>query len=92
MVTDSKPPAMTPSQTGFLARIGDRLRQFACGLHGHDEFLHFGKDRLSLQCVSCGHESPGWDVKYRAASADVAAAAPRARVIRMPLVDERRVA
>src|SRR5262245_11689084 len=43
-------------------RVMDRLRQFICGLHGHDTLLHFDKDRMSLQCVSCGHESPGWEL------------------------------
>ncbi len=38
------------------------IRQFTCGLGGHDELLQFEAKRLSLVCVSCGHESPGWDV------------------------------
>jgi hypothetical protein len=39
------------------------MRHFVCGLHGHDELLQFGKGRLSLKCASCGHESPGWEIK-----------------------------
>ena len=39
------------------------LRQFLCGLQGHDELLQFEKSRLSLKCTSCGHESPGWDLR-----------------------------
>ena len=42
--------------------VGQWLRQALCGLHGHESFLRFGPERLSLKCVSCGHESPGWDL------------------------------
>jgi hypothetical protein len=42
------------------------IRQLVCGLHGHDSLLEFGQGRLSLKCVSCGHESPGWDIKTQA--------------------------
>jgi hypothetical protein len=38
------------------------LRQLYCGLHGHDNLLQFGKDRMYLQCVSCGHETAGWEL------------------------------
>jgi hypothetical protein len=37
-----------------------KMQQFVCGLRGHDVVRHFGTGRVSLQCVSCGHESPGW--------------------------------
>lgn len=40
-----------------------RLGQWICGLHGHDSLLHFERGRVSLLCTSCGHETPGWDVK-----------------------------
>jgi hypothetical protein len=73
-----------------MSGIASRLHQFVCGLHGHDELLHFEKGRMSLQCVSCGYESPGWEVKGGAAVPPVAA--PKARVLRMPLVDGRHVA
>ena len=65
------------------------LRQFICGLHGHDSLLHFGDGRVSLLCSSCGHETPGWDVKGTAMQRG---ARRESRVIRMPLVGERRVA
>ena len=42
--------------------VFDRMRQMICGLHGHDTFMHFAHDRMSLRCVSCGHESPGWEL------------------------------
>jgi len=56
-----------------------RMRQFVCGLNGHDNLLQFGRGRLSLKCVSCGHESPGWDIKSRGEAPDAAGAAAPAR-------------
>lgn len=75
---------------GLLTRAALQLRQFVCGLHGHDSLMHFEQGRISLLCASCGHETPGWDIKE--------AQTPRStvdtsrRVVRMPLVRERRVA
>jgi hypothetical protein len=71
--------------------VTDKVRQFLCGLHGHDALLHFEHGRMSLQCTSCGYETPGWDLRAsderpQAPAADVA------HVVRMPLVGERRVA
>jgi hypothetical protein len=75
---------------GVVSRVALQLRQFLCGLHGHDSLLHFERGRISLLCTSCGHESPGWEVKAapsRPETADV-----KSRVVRMPLIRERRVA
>jgi hypothetical protein len=70
----------------ILSGVGESVRQFICGLHGHDSLLHFEQGRMSLLCSSCGHETPGWDVKAAPAqSAD-------RRVIRLPFVSERRAA
>ena len=75
--------------TGAFARAAGQVRQFICGLHGHDALLHFEHGRMSLLCTSCGYESPGWDVK---------GVPPRreqvqgGRLVRLPLVRERRVA
>ena len=74
---------------GVISRVGEQLRQFICGLHGHDSLLHFGDGRVSLLCSSCGHETPGWDVK---ATARREAVRPESHVVHMPLVTERRVA
>jgi hypothetical protein len=41
----------------------ERLRQFACSLHGHDAVLNFEPGRLSLRCVSCGYQTPGWTLR-----------------------------
>jgi hypothetical protein len=40
----------------------DSLRQLYCALRGHENYLHFEKNRVSLQCIGCGHESPGWTI------------------------------
>jgi len=47
---------------GIVTRALTWLRHMYCGLHGHDNLLHFGKDRMYLQCVSCGHQTPGWEL------------------------------
>jgi hypothetical protein len=45
-----------------MSRVSITARQFMCGLRGHDSLRHFEQGRISLMCVSCGHETPGWDV------------------------------
>ena len=38
-----------------------QLRRLSCWLlWRHDELMQFEKNRLSLRCISCGHETPGW--------------------------------
>lgn len=70
-----------------------RLRQFVCGLQGHETLLQFGRGRLSLRCVSCGHETPGWDIKTRATGHDTEPAPPRRRWRLLPhLAGARRMA
>ena len=73
---------------GVMSRVGEQVRQFICGLNGHDSLLHFGEGRVSLLCSSCGHETPGWDVK----GARREAVRPERHMVHMPLVSERRVA
>ncbi len=75
--------------TELLTRAGEQVRQFVCSLHGHDALLHFEQARLSLQCTSCGYETPGWDLKGGASRAAIRDAS---RVMRMPLVREQRAA
>ena len=75
----------------ILSGVGESVRQFICGLHGHDSLLHFEQGRMSLLCSSCGHETPGWDVKTAPVKREVAQPADR-RVIRLPFVGERRAA
>ena len=78
----------------MLTRIVDRAlgqaRQLVCGLHGHDALLHFEQGRMSLQCTSCGYETPGWDLKGHEAHHAELRETPR--VVQLPLVGERRAA
>ena len=48
------------------ARFAVWLRQSLCGLNGHDKYLHVDGPRVTLRCVSCQHESPGWETGGRA--------------------------
>ena len=75
--------------TGLITGTLQHIRQFVCGLHGHDALLHFETGRLSMRCTSCGHETPGWEIKPSASRPVVER---KARVLRLPLVGERRVA
>ena len=91
MTTASTNHELSHSETpGVLDRVGDRVRQFICGLHGHDALLHFERDRLSLVCTSCRYESPGWDMKRSTRHAHVPPPTPAGAS--MPLVSEHRVA
>ena len=47
-------------------RMGTWLRQSLCGVNGHDKYLHVDGTRVTLRCVTCQHESPGWDTGGRA--------------------------
>jgi hypothetical protein len=67
----------------------DQIRQFFCGLHGHDALLHVEDNRISLLCTSCGHETPGWEFGRRAARSERAASQS---TVSLPLVGQRRVA
>src|SRR5437762_2815941 len=78
---------------GVRGGVWGWLRQTFCGLHGHDAFLQFGRDRLYLKCVSCGHESPGWNLGAAAAVPESQSVVGRSRsLVRPHLVDVRRVA
>jgi hypothetical protein len=81
--------ARTGTVTGIFDRVVTSVHQSLCGLHGHDALLHFDHGRISLLCTSCGHETPGWEVKQGAAQARVA---PKANLVRLPLVQHRKVA
>ena len=78
-------PSITPMFTW--------LRQTYCGFHGHDDLRRFARNRVFLECTSCGHESPGWEIRSTPAPAQIRGDA-RLRQMTHPhhLVDERRVA
>ena len=77
-----------PEPENVLSRAAVQLRQFMCGLHGHDSLKHFEQGRMSLLCTSCGFETPGWDVRTSSVRRDSA----DSRRVSMPLVHENRAA
>ena len=66
-------PPLTPLREPRIARFASYgaghfmgfLRRLLCAVRGHEDYLHFEKNRVCLQCVACGHESPGWTVESR---------------------------
>ena len=74
---------------GLSGRMMDRVRQLLCGLHGHDSLLQFQRDRMFLRCVSCGHETPGWEVSK---PTPVRVRTRTTPILRPQLIRERRVA
>jgi hypothetical protein len=77
----------------LAGRVIDRVRQMLCGLHGHDSLLQFERDRMFLRCVSCGHETPGWEL-HEPVPPTVAlrAEAKQQPIVRPQLINARRVA
>jgi hypothetical protein len=81
-----------PVEGTFFSRTLEHVRQAWCGLHGHDTLLNFERDRMFLRCVSCGHESPGWDVGEQNCRPDFRAAHERARVATPHMIGARKIA
>ena len=69
-----------------------RAREIVCGLHGHDNFLQFEQDRMCLKCVSCGRETPGWDLNEMPPTRRLHGDARRHVLARQPLANVRRIA
>jgi hypothetical protein len=85
-------PEQTSQAEGFGELVLDRVREAFCGLHGHDSLLQFHPDRLFLKCVSCGHESPGWELNKTRPTVIAHADRRRLALVRRQLIDERRIA
>jgi hypothetical protein len=51
-----------------IAAIVRWYGRMVCGLTGHEMVFHFEANRVSLHCLSCGHESPGWTVGVKRAA------------------------
>jgi hypothetical protein len=83
---------MVTQSDHLTGRVIDRMRQMLCGLHGHDSLLQFEQDRMYLRCVSCGHETPGWELKETAPTLTVQAAPKQKPMVQPQLVGARRVA
>jgi hypothetical protein len=71
--------------------VFDRLRQFMCGLHGHDSLVQFEQDRMYLRCVSCGHETHGWELNESRPHVSIRET-HRAPLARPQLIRERKIA
>jgi len=39
-----------------------RIRQWFCGLAGHEEMFRFTHRCLKAECLRCGHLSAGWEI------------------------------
>jgi hypothetical protein len=81
-----------PNTEGLGSRAMDLLRQMFCALHGHDTLLHFEQERISLRCVSCGHETPGWELTETPPTVTIRGDARRLAIARPELISARRVA
>ena len=79
-------------EEGLGGRMMDWLRQTFCSMHGHDTTLHFQKERMSLRCVSCGHETPGWSLNEPKPTITIRGDARRLAIQRPHLVASRRIA
>jgi hypothetical protein len=77
---------------GLGERVLDRLRQALCGLHGHDTLRQFEQDRMFLRCISCGHETPGWELNEAPPTVTVRGDHRRHMLARPQLIRERNVA
>ena len=101
MVTNYPHPMKTHQQlrqnvgtarTTVFDRFTTWLQQTLCGFGGHDALLHFENERMSLRCVSCGHESPGWELNETPPTVTVRGDARRHALARPQLVNARRIA
>ena len=52
-----------------MMEILERSHQLVCSLRGHDAVLHFERNRLSLRCLNCALQTPGWNLDPEAAHA-----------------------
>jgi hypothetical protein len=88
VITAEESAPAQPSSTGMM----NLLRQMFCALHGHDTLMHFEQERMSLRCVSCGHETPGWELNETPPTVTVRGDARRHAIARPHLVNARRIA
>lgn len=58
-------PGIAVTDDNVGERVVGWVHEFICGLQGHENLTQFGRGRMYLKCVSCGHESPGWTIRER---------------------------
>jgi hypothetical protein len=99
MVTHSQSVASHPHishkdmhDEGLGGRVFDWVRQAMCGLHGHDRLLQFEHDRMFLRCVSCGHETHGWEVNNPRPVVPMRVETRRKALAHPQLIGERKIA
>jgi hypothetical protein len=56
---------MSASSPTCWANVRSRLSQLICGFSGHQLLLNAEPGRLSLKCMSCPYETPGWTIKEK---------------------------
>ena len=59
---------MSESTPTYWAHLASRLSQLICGLSGHQLLLNAEPGRLSLKCMSCPYETPGWTIKDKSSA------------------------
>jgi len=83
---------MVTNEEGSSGRVFDRLRQMMCGLHGHDTLVQFEHDRMYLRCVTCGHETHGWELNDPEPVAPIRVEPRRQPLAVRRLIGERKIA
>ena len=53
-------PFSTTQVHEWARRVIACVRQGLCAMRGHEPLLHVEPRRLSLRCIECGWQSPGW--------------------------------
>jgi hypothetical protein len=91
-LTATQPVTADLAEPRLLGRFLAFCRQVSCALRGHDSMLHFEENRVRLRCVSCGHESTGWDVGEQRPRLRFAGDARRHRMRRAPILVIRKTA
>jgi hypothetical protein len=77
---------------GLGTAVVAKVKQMFCGMHGHDNLMQFERERMFLRCVSCGYESPGWELTETPPTVTEAGDASRHAIVRQPLIGIRRIA
>ena len=54
--------ALWSRATAMAIAAAEILLRARCGLGGHAMAMRFEKSRMSLQCLGCGHNTPGWTI------------------------------
>ena len=57
--------ALWPRARAMAIAVAEILLRARCGLGGHAMAMRFEKTRMSLQCLGCGHNTPGWTIHAR---------------------------